>query len=64
MVYNIIGSFFIMVFGVVVINVGIWISRKLNNLEYDKDMRKGVLLTTCIIGVIYYIINIVNFFHK
>jgi len=64
MVYNIIGEFIIIVFGVMLINVGIWVSRNLNNIEYDKDARNRVLLITCILGAIYYIVKIVDLLHN
>ena len=64
MIQNIIGGFFLMVFGIVIINVGIWVNRELNNFEYDKDAHKGMLISTCIIGIICYIIYIVNLLYK
>ena len=61
MLFDAVGGFFLMVFGITVINVGIWLNRELNGIEYDDDARKGILITTCILGIIIYIINFVNY---
>jgi len=58
MLQNIIGRFCLMVICIIIINVGIWASREMNNLKYDKNAKKDVLLMTCIIGLIYFIVSI------
>ena len=64
MLFDIICWFFIMAFGVTIINVGLWVNRTLNRLEYDKYTRKGILITTCILGIIGYIIKISHLFSQ
>jgi len=60
MFYIIISRFFVMIFFIVVINVGIWVSKEINNLKYNEEDKKETLKGSIIIGIIFYVIYVVR----
>jgi uncharacterized membrane protein YidH (DUF202 family) len=60
MLFDIIGEFFLICFGILIINAGIWINQKMNNFEYEKDTQIRILIVTCIVGIIYFIFFIIR----
>jgi len=60
MLVNIIGMFFLLAFGIVLINVGMWVRNQMLGIEDSEVEQKERFKGTIIIFIIFYIIYIVG----